>query len=213
MKKFNLLKEIIVVDKNAFLQAINSQKIFAITTQGEVIYDNFEKHMPLIYKGKFTPNSPLSTEPFNIATTLGKNYQVVEDGNRILIKAFANWQELLPLHLPYASYDDTTADGVMEFANKELEKIGWYADEFNISYRNLVEVLEEKCDGILFCIEKEEPYHFSGMGFLSDDEQAKEVLFSYCQETITNKIQNDEDFAKENLTDDEEEAARFFQVL
>ncbi|MCK9491822.1 MAG: hypothetical protein M0Q24_07010 [Sulfurimonas sp.] len=205
MKKFNLFKEIITVDKNALLCAINSSKNFAINIYGEIKESPFNSKEILIYQGK-----PEKVEKFE--SVLGKNYQLVEDKDRVLIKAFANWQELIGVNMPRASYDDTTADGVAEFSNKSLEDIGWHATEFNINYRTLVEVLEERCKGIIYCIEQEEPYQFSGLGFLSDDEEAKEVLFNYCQAKIKDMIENDPDFKRDELTDDEEEAAEFFNL-
>jgi hypothetical protein len=156
----------------------------------------------------------MPTKAPTLADVLGKNYQVVEDDDRVLIKAFSNWQELIKVNIPRASYDDTTGDGVSEFANPELEDIGWNATEFNITYRTLVEVLEEKCDGTLLCIEQEEPsYQFSGLGFLDNDTQAKEVLFEYCQNQIKKLMSEDPLYARDNLSDDEEEAAEFFKCL
>ena len=77
----------------------------------------------------------------------------------------------------------------------------------------LIELLEEKCDGTLLCIEQEEPYQFSGLGFIENEKQAYEVLYTYCKNVVEDKIANDEDFVKENLTEEEKEAARFFNVL
>ena len=196
MKKFNLFNEIIKVNTSKFHEAIASNETFAITIDGNIIYDNFTT--ALIYKGK---------------GELGKNYQIVEDANEVLIKAFSNWQELIAVNTPIASYDDTTADGVAEFSNKELEEIGWHITEFDVKYRTLVEVLEENCDGVVLCIEQEEPYQFSGLGFLADDNEAKKVLFEYCQKVVKDKLENDEDFKVENLTDDEEDAGRFFKLI
>lgn len=206
MKKFNLFNEIIITEKATLLQAINTSKIFGIDINGNIRYEPFESSDILIYKGK-----PEIVEDFK--TVLGKNYQLVEDGERVLIKAFSNWQELIAVNTPIASYDDTTADGVAEFSNSELEDIGWHATEFNISYRTLVELLEEKCAGTLLCIEQEEPYQFSGLGFLSDNESAKKVLFEFCQSKVKDMIENDPDFKREELTDDEEEAAKFFKIV
>ncbi|MEA1956130.1 MAG: hypothetical protein U9N02_06510 [Campylobacterota bacterium] len=196
MKKFNLFNEIIKVDTTKFNDAIKSNETFAITIDGNIIYDNFIT--ALIYKGK---------------GELGGNYQVVEDEDETLIKAFSNWQKLIAINTPIASYDDTTADGVAEFSNKELENIGWHVAEFGVKYRTLVELLEEKCDGIVLCIEQNEPYQFSGFGFLDDNEDAKKVLFDYCQAIAKDKIENDEDFEVNSLTDDEMEAAQFFGVV
>ncbi|MFT7859564.1 MAG: hypothetical protein ABXS93_01370 [Sulfurimonas sp.] len=217
MKKFNLFKEIIIVNKQALFNAINTQKEFAINTQGEIVFTPLKDKEAVIYIGKHThapTNSLQPPKPISISEILGKNYQVVEDEDRVLIKAFSNWQELIGANVPRASYDDTTGDGVGEFSNKELEEIGWQATEFDINYRELVEELEAKCEGLLLCIEQEEPqYQFSGLGFIKDDVKAKEVLFNYCQSKIKKMMAEDPLYSKENLSEDEEEAVEFFGLL
>jgi len=217
MKKFNLFKEIITASRDEVLKAINSAKTFGINYKGDVIYEPYGDKEILIFSGKHTPK-PASAltppTPVQLSEIFGKNYQIVEDDERVLIKAFSNWQELIGLNTPNCSYDDTTADGVAEFSNKELENIGWQATEFNIQYRSLVEEVEEKCEGITLCIEQEEPqYQFSGLGFIFDDKEAEKVMFEYSKKHVKHMMETDSDFAKESLTDDEEEAAKFFGVL
>jgi DNA-binding ferritin-like protein (Dps family) len=214
MKKFNLFKEIITVDKPAFMQAINTAKIYGINIKGKIIYEPFKQNEILIYKGKHTPqakNALLSNKPQSFSEILGKNYQLVEDDDRVLIKAFSNWQALIKVNTPRASYDDTTGDGVDKFSDENLEDIGWQATEFNITYRMLVEILEEKCEGTLLCIEQEEPFLFSGLGFLDDNKHAYDVLFNFCQTRINDTIKNYTDKEKELLNDDEKEAIKFFK--
>ena len=206
MKKFNLFNEIIITKKPSLLQAINSGKLFGINIGGDIVHEPFNDNEIFIYQGK-----PEIIEDFT--KVLGKNYQLVEDNDRILIKAFSNWQELITINTPRATYDDTTADGVAEFSNKKLEDIGWQITEFDVRYRELVEVLEEKCEGVILCIEQEEPYQFSGLAFLSDNPHAEKVLFEYCQSIVKDKLDNDEDFDKDDLDDDQEEAAKFFNCL
>ncbi|WP_304544290.1 hypothetical protein [Sulfurimonas microaerophilic] len=217
MKKFNLFKEIIIVNKQELLNAVNSQKEFAITTKGEIVFTPLADKVAVIYIGQHVPkpaNSLMPPQPTTLAEILGQNYQVVEDEDRVLIKAFSNWQNLISANVIRASYDDTTGDGVGEFSNKELETMGWHATEFNISYRELVELIEEQCDGILLCIEQEEPqYQFSGLGFIENDEQAQKIVFDFCQTRIKKMIAEDELYAADNLSDDEEEAAQFFKAL
>ncbi len=216
MKKFNLFKEIIVVSKPSLLGAINASKSYAIDINGEIKYEPFKENDILIYQGKHISHPTNALAPSgkpSLEAILGKNYQIVEDDDRVLIKAFSNWQEIIKLNTPRASYDDTTGDGVAEFSNKELEDIGWHATEFNINYRALVELLEEKCEGTLICIEQEEPYQFSGLGFLNHSSNAKEVLFEHCQSEIKKLMTGDKDYKRENLTDDELEAAEFFKLI
>jgi len=216
MKKFNLFKEIIIVEKSDLVSAINSSKVFAITSLGEVKYEPFADKDVFIYQGKYTPEPTSALKPAQtpkLESMLGKNYQLVIDESRVLVKAFSNWQELIAINTPRSSYDDTTADGVAEFADKELENIGWQITEFNVRYRELVEVLEEKCEGTILCIEQEEPYQFSGLGFIANDDEATKVLYDYCQNIVKEKLANDDDFDKDDLDDDQEEAAKFFKAL
>jgi uncharacterized protein YciU (UPF0263 family) len=216
MKKFNLFKEIVIANKTELLQAINKTQTFGIKIDGKIVYEPFDENDIFIFIGKHIPqstNALMAPAKPSLEKILGKNYQIVEDGERILIKAFSNWQEIIGFNIERASYDDTTGDGVSEFSNNELEDIGWNATEFNITYRELVEILEEKCEGTLICIEQEEPFQFSGLGFLSDNPHAKEVLFSYCQKQIKKLMDEDDLYKKENLTDDELEAAEFFKAI
>ncbi|WP_457744307.1 hypothetical protein [Sulfurimonas sp.] len=216
MKKFNLFKEIIIVNKQDLLKAINSFKEYAINIKGEILYPPFNDNEIFIYQGIYTPkptNALAPTKTQSFSEILGKNYQIVDDEDRVLIKAFSNWQELIKVNTPRASYDDTTGDGVDKFANAALEEIGWNATEFDINYRTLVDILEKECDGTLLCIEQEDPYQFSGLGFLDNNKQAQEVLFKYCKNTIKEIMSQDPLYAKENLSDDEEEAADFFALL
>ncbi len=206
MKKFNLFKEIIIADKEKLLEAVNSDKIFGLRIDGSICYEPFGVRDALVFSGVAQTKNSLE-EAF------GRNYQVVEDEERVLIKAFSNWQEIIGFNKARATYDDTTADGVDEFATKDMEAIGWHATEFNISYRTLVEALEEECEGTLLCIEYEEPYRFSGLGFVDDLDKARDTLFAFCQKEIERLIATDDDFKKENLSDDEQEAAEFFGVI
>ncbi len=212
MKKFNLFKEIIVVQRTDFMQAVNSSKRFAISYDGKIVYEPFAPNLISIYEGSIAPISPLSTNLSRpITAMLGDNYRIVEDDDRILIKATAAWQSIIGFNRNRALYDDTTGDGIAEFADKTLEDIGWHATEFNIQYREIVDMFEEKCDGVLICIEQEEPYQFSGLGFVFDIEEAQKLTWDYCVTVIKDKIANDPDFA--TLSSDEEEAAEYFKLI
>ena len=212
MKKFNLFKEIIVVQRADFMRAVNSSKKFAITYDGTIAFEPFDPAMISIYEGSIPPISPLSTNlSRSIASMLGDMYRIVEDEDRILIKAAGAWQSIIGWNRSRCLYDDTSGDGISDFADKELETIGWHATEFHIPYRDIVDQLEAGCEGVLLCIEQEEPYQFSGMGFIWDLERARSIGFDYCAALIKEKIANDEEFSR--LSDDEEEAAEFFGAI
>ncbi|MDD2781915.1 hypothetical protein [Sulfuricurvum sp.] len=209
MKKFNLFKEIIVVPRNDFMNALNANKKFAITHEGKIEFEPFSSMMIAIFEGTIPPPSLLSPNLQRPLTEmLGKDYRIVEDDDRILIKASPAWQNIIGYNRLRALYDDTTADGIDKFADKELEQIGWHATEFNITYREIVEQFENHCDGTIICIEQEEPYQFSGLGFVVDMEQTRKVAYDFCVSSIKEKLANDPDYA--TLSDDEEEAKNYF---
>ncbi len=211
MRKFNLFNEIIVVDKNELLNAINTNTEFAIDISGAIKFEPFSDDLIAIFKGKANKPSMLSVTPPTIASMLDSSYKIVEDENRVLIKAFGLWQNIININRLNATYDDTSADGIDRFAIKELEQIGWHATEFNITYREIVDMLEEHADGVILCIEQAEPYQFSGLGFISDKNQALEIANSYCKQKISHLLKNDSDYS--TLSDDESEAAEFFNLL
>jgi hypothetical protein len=206
MKKFNLKNEIIVVQKSKLLEAIDSAKPFAITIEGEIIYEPFVSDKIYIYQGSMKSSAKPLQELFTNA------YRVVEDDERVLIKAANAWGDIIKYNKLNCDYDDTSSDGIGDFSDSKLEDMGWNATEFDIKYRELSELLERECDGVLLCVEIEEPYQFSGLGFIYDRECAYKKVFQYCKEKIAYAIENDPDFNIESLTDDEREAAEFFDL-
>ena len=203
MKKFNLFNEIITAKTREIKEAIDSGEKFAINSDGQILQRDLKEGDIIIYSG-------IADNNVGLEKALGAKYQVVVSEDRVLIKAFSNWQEIIAINTPLASYDDTTADGVAEFSDKDLEEIGWQATEYNINYRSLVELLEEKVEGVTLCIEQEEPYQFSGFGFITNNTQAKDVMYEYCKEVVKNKLENDDNFKEEYLEDDQFEAKEFF---
>lgn len=216
MKKFNLVKEIIVVDSNKLLQAVNSKKRFAITHKGDIKYAPFDSKDIFIFQSSddTKPISSTSLETIDYTALFGNTYQIVEDGERILIKAAGAWKNIIEINIENAEYDDTSSDGIAEFSDKKLEEIGWNATEFDITYRELVEKIEESCDGLLFCVEHEgENYHFSGLGYIFDYPSARKTLFDYCNNRIKELINKHEDFKKDELDSDQLDAAEFFGAV
>ena len=50
------------------------------------------------------------------------------------------------------------------------------------------------------------------MGFLANNEKAREILFNEVKSIIENKIQNDEDYALEDLDNDQKKVLEFFNI-
>jgi hypothetical protein len=139
MKKFNLVKEIIVVDSNKLLQAVNSKKRFAITHKGDIKYAPFDSKDIFIFQSSddTKPISSTSLGTIDYTALFGNTYQIVEDGERILIKAAGAWKNIIEINIENAEYDDTSSDGIAEFSDKKLEEIGWNATELQVGGINM----------------------------------------------------------------------------
>jgi len=201
MKKFNLAKEIIIVEKSLLHKTIESKEAFAITFDGKITND-FENEIIIFKTDNQTPKT--------IEELFENNYKIAQSQTQVAIKASLAWREIVELNYLLATYDDSSNEGISEFDDENLEKIGWWADEFDINYRELVEVLENKAKGVVLCIEQESPYHFSGLGFIEDTQEAYAVLYSYCREKIKEKIKSPE-YA--DLSKEEQKALEFFGLL
>ncbi len=217
MKQFNLLKEIIILDRAELFKAINSTKEFVITHSGEI---KFTPELPedmVVYKGSVQPQSSsalMPTKPKSLSEIFGTNYKIVEDEDRVLVKAAGAWQDIIGWNNVASTYDDTSPDGVDRFGDKELEKMGWHGTDFNIDYRDIVNELEAKVEGVILCIEHLEPnYQFSGLGYVSNMPQARTVMFDFCKAHIKALLEGESEFTVDNLDDDEQEAAEYFKLI
>jgi len=210
MKIINLLNELIIVSNNELTQALSSNKEFGITIKGEIKYAPFDPVDIFIYQGKTT----LPTQAIlDIQELLGSDYEVYKEDDRTLIKAGNAWPNIIDYNVHNCHYDNTTGDGVTQFADEEIEDMGWMIIDFDVSYAELLEMLEEKADITLVCVEPEEPHQFCGMGYFDDLEGTRKILFDFCQTIIKEKISNDADYALELLDEDQCEAIEFFKVI
>jgi hypothetical protein len=209
MNKINLLNELIIVSNSKLAQALSSNKEFGITIKGEIRHAPFDPADIFIYQGRTT----LPTQAaLSIQKLLGSDYEVHEEDDRTLIKAGNAWQDIINYNIGNCHYDNTTAEGVTQFADEEIEDMGWMIIDFDVSYPELLETLEEKADITLVCVEREDPHQFSGMGYFDDLESTRKMLFDFCQSVIKEKISDDADYALELLDEDQCEAVEFFKV-
>jgi hypothetical protein len=212
VKKFNLEKEYISVKKDELLQAINSGKEFAITHKGQVVTPPYSDKDIFIYKGSIPiPNLiALKTEAVNLSEMFGSLYKVEEREDTVIFFASMAWNEIVSINLENASFDDTTSDGIMDLGDSELEDMSWHGIEYEVTNRDISDVIEAECEGTLFCIHKEEPFMFSSLVYIDDMACAREKVREYIKKIIKDKLDNNPDFQRDNLSDEQKEAAKFF---
>ena len=216
MKQFNIATEKIQVDKVALLNAINSGKEFGITIQGEVIIAPFERADKYIYKGTMAPakSSALSASaPASLSELFGTTYKINESAQSVEIDAALAWNEIVQFNLEHATFDDSTSDGIMDLNDEELEEMSWHGVEFGITNREISDCIEEHCEGMLFCYHTQTPYMFSSLVYIDDMACARAKVRAMIKDVIADKLLNDPEYEKENLTDDEAEAAAYFGVI
>jgi len=216
MKKFNIADEKISVDKQTLVQAINTDGEFAITYQGAIVRPPYQENDIFIFKGSIEASAPagvMMPKPKSLSELFGELYRVSEEENRVLFDAASAWSNIVALNQDSATYDDTTSDGIMDLGDKELEEMSWHAVEFGFTNREISDLIEAHCEGLLLCYHTEEPFMFSSLIYVDDIACAREAVYKSIKAAIVDKIENDPDFAKDTLTDDEEDAAKFFGAL
>jgi len=212
MKKFNLNKEKIYVSSFDVLKALNLKKEFIITLDGQLKFD-FKDDELIIFKGSFPPNGLLGSTP-TLKSVLGDGYIVKLVDNQFEINCAGAWQRVSDFNIVNAVYEDA-GEGINEFDDKELEQIGWYATDFDITYRDIVNVIEQsECDMILLCSEIDEDYYlFNGLAFINDIECARDRVRDFVITKINNKLSNDSLYKRDELNDDQLEALEYFNLL
>ena len=208
LNKINLYKEIIVTQEKELLQALNSKKEFGITIKGEIKYAPFKGSNIFVYKG----GVETQTASINKQSLLGTNYQLQQKDDRVLIKAADAWQEIINYNIEDCDFDDISGSGIDAFGDQKIEDMSWMIIDFDVTYAEILEFLQDNTDITLLCIEKEAPYQFSAMGYFDNIKQTQEVFYSFCQQTIKDKLANDPDFTYEYLDSDQLEAVEFFKV-
>jgi len=208
----NLMKQSVEVDKKSFLDCINARRPIGITIDGEIVTGKAGDLPPQPYLFVGTPRSltgGATVEATPLAKILGESYEVRDEGEKITIYAGRAWQELLAANAPFATYQDTTADGIVEFSDEALENLIWYSCEFGINHRDVAEHLEERMDGRIVCIENERPYSFTGSAFIDDLEAARCIAFDFIRSVLSRKIEEGT-IDPDDLSKEEEEALNFF---
>lgn len=212
MKKINLLNETIVISNSELTPALNSNKEFGFTITGEIKFAPFDPVDIFIYQGK---PAQAATPDLNISIRelLGTNYKIIEEDTHISLKAADAWQDIISYNIGHCDYSYTSEESVTQFADEEIEDMGWMIIDFDVSYKELIEMLEERADITLICVESQDPYRFSCMGYFNNIEETRKVLFDFCHNIIKDKIANDADYALDLLDEDQREAAEFFKVI
>ena len=211
MTKVNLYLQRVYVSSADVIKALNSGSEFTILLDGSVNFEPRESDF-IIFKGSFPKASMIGTPP-TLQSVLGDGYIVTFSDNKFEINCAGAWQKIVSLNLHNATYEDG-AEGINEFDDEELEDIGWHATEFDVKYRDLVFVIEERCDMLLVCNEINEgkTYMFHGLGFIHDMNCARTHTREYVVEIINDKLANDSAFALSNLSADQLEALEYFGI-
>ncbi len=214
MKLYNLVKDLVKVDKREFIEVVNAGKFIGITPEGEII-EAKEGSLPknlYIYAGVPKPIiGSAVTKATPLAKTLGENYDIKDEGEKISISAAKAWEEIVESNSKHTLYLDAAGEGISEFSDEELDNLIWYSCEFDINYREVAEFLESSQEGTILCIEREEPYIFNGIALIDNLQKAREDAYRFIQNELKSGIESGK-IELDDLTDEEIDALKFFEI-
>jgi len=100
-------------------------------------------------------------------------------------------------------YHDHPNEGIDFFQDKILEDIGWHANTFGITYRDIVDYIEANCEGTLTF--NDHTLGFNGFVEVDDIEDVRSKVKQFAIDTINKKALNDFD-------DEQKEALEYFNL-
>jgi len=209
LKKINLRDTLIAVNSNDFSQALTSNKDFGITLGGSLQYTPFSPKDIFIFKGKSNLRGVTLQGKQEV---FGPKYLIHEKDDTTFIQAGDAWKEIVAYNISNCDYDVTSDVAVSEFKNTKIEDMGWMLIDFDVTYQEMIDFLEENTRTTLLCIQKNSPAEFSGMGFFDDAEATEKIFYTYCQHAIKDKLKNDADYNYDYLDEDQKEAVVYFKA-
>lgn len=109
--------------------------------------------------------------------------------------------DLMKLKAKELLYHDHPSEGIDYFNDTVLEDIGWHANTFGVTYRDIAEHIEENCEGTLTF--NNHSLGFNGFAEVIDIDDVREKVKQYAITVITSK-----NLAE--LDEEQEEACEYF---
>jgi hypothetical protein len=207
-KRLNLLTDSVRVSNAEFSKASANGREFGIDMHGKVVTNPENSDSILVFKGAVSQMKQGES-------LLGKGYKTAVNFVNIEVKFTNAWDNVFEWNKAKSLYEDSSADGIDSFQDREIENIGWNSIEFDVTHRDIAEHLENVCEGEIVYIEQDNPYMFSGVAFMGESELplARERAKAFAKEKIVEKINEDiEEFRKYGFSDEQEEALEFFGI-
>lgn len=206
MNSVDIAKVKLKVNISEILNLVLSKQKFKIDIEANV-YINKEvpSNKAIIYVSE--DNSLSEEEPSLIIMKLFKSYKPQVNKDICTLTPLMCWQDVIELNKTRMLYFDHQSDGVDLFEDKELEEMGWYASALDITYRQIVEVIEDKTKGSLVFYDNS--IQFSGFALVEEIKEVRSIIKEYICNTVNTKIKEDElDFDDEDVI----EAIDFFEI-
>lgn len=206
MNSIDIAKVKLDINISEVLNLVLSKQNFKIDIEAN-IYVNKEVPSTKAIMYVREDNSFSEEDPSLIISKLFKSYKPQVNKDVCTLSPLMCWQDVIELNKTRMLYFDHQSDGVDLFEDKELEEMGWYASALDITYRQIVEILEDKTKGSLTFYDNS--IQFSGFALIEDIKEVRSIVKEYIRNTVNIKIKEDElDFDDEDVI----EAIDFFKI-
>lgn len=208
MNNIDISKLKIDINISEILNLLRSKKKFQIDVDANIYIDKeVASSIVVIYKSCEGPISNIEDTGLLIKK-LFKSYKPQINKDICTLTPLMCWQEIIDLNKTRMLYFDHQSDGVDLFEDEQLEEMGWFAAALDITYRQIVEVLEKEVKGTLVFYDN--AIHFSGFVLVEDINEVRRIIKEFIVNTIYIKIKEDElDFDDEDII----EAIEFFKIV
>jgi len=194
--------------KEELSQALHSHKNFGITLKGEIKFSPFSTDDFFVYQGIATTQTrALKTQAF-----FGNKYKVIEQTDKLVLTLQDSKEEIINYNIEHAHFAEIDTKGISDFKDEKIEDMAWMLIEFDLSYEEIFEFLEQHTEITLICLDAKDSNDFCALGYFDDLAQAQEVFYNFAQEHIQHKLLHDPDFTYDYLDEEQREAVAFFKA-
>ncbi len=207
MTNIDISKVKLDVNISEILNLVSNKKSFQIDINSKIyVNEEIPSFIACMYRSKEDSISNI-VDTSLIIQKVFKSYKPQINKDICTLSPLMCWQEIIDLNKTKMLYFDHQSDGVDLFEDKELEEMGWFAAALDITYRQIVEVIEKEAQGSL--VYYDNTIQFSGFALIKDIKEVRLFVEEFIKNTIDTKIKEDElDFNDEDII----EAMDFFKI-
>ena len=177
----------VTVDIKDLMNALSSEKSFLIDISGNILLNNDDKSIVIMFKSDERDKISLITDTNTIILNLFKTgYKPSIKDNKCILKPIGAWLKIVELNKENHLYFDHQSDGIELFEDKQIEEFGWFSSALEINHRKIASFIEENTQGTFVFFDND--IIFNGFVISKDINECRAQVKDFIIKSINKEI-------------------------